>query len=163
MSVEAITRLTGSSTETTVHWYELAAIGAALILEAARMAVTPASPPAAKMIPRCARTQRHFRGRHRRLAAGPGGACSRRRRGFHDGDSVAALLVALIIFVTAVRLIAPNANVLMDRAPVEARVLAERAIAALGADVELDRLRLREQRAGESRRDPPDATSPTSS
>src|ERR1700761_6591283 len=39
VSVEAVTRLTGSSGETTVHWYELAAIGLALLLEAARMAV----------------------------------------------------------------------------------------------------------------------------
>jgi divalent metal cation (Fe/Co/Zn/Cd) transporter len=64
--------------------------------------------------------------------------------GFEDGDSLAALLVALVIFVTAVRLIAENANVLMDREPEEARRLAERAIAELGTEVELDRLRLRE-------------------
>jgi divalent metal cation (Fe/Co/Zn/Cd) transporter len=64
--------------------------------------------------------------------------------GFHDGDSVAGLLVAAIIFVTAGRLIGENANVLMDRAPAQARVAAERAIAALGADIELGRLRLRE-------------------
>ncbi len=42
------------------------------------------------------------------------------------------------------RLISENANVLMDRTPAEARVAAERAIAALGADIELSRLRLRE-------------------
>ncbi len=64
--------------------------------------------------------------------------------GFEDGDSLAALLVAVVIFVTAARLIAENANVLMDRAPEQARMDAERAIAALGAEVELDRLRLRE-------------------
>ena len=64
--------------------------------------------------------------------------------GFADGDSLAALLVAAIIFVTAGRLIAENANVLMDRAPEQARAAAERAIAALGTDIELDRLRLRE-------------------
>jgi divalent metal cation (Fe/Co/Zn/Cd) transporter len=52
--------------------------------------------------------------------------------------------VALIIFVAAVRLIAENANVLMDRAPTDARIAGERAIAALGEDIELDRLRLRE-------------------
>ena len=52
------------------------------------------------------------------------------------------------------RLIGENANVLMDRTPDEARAAAERAIAALGGDIELSRLRLRES-AG--------ATSPTSS
>src|SRR5664280_476091 len=41
-------------------------------------------------------------------------------------------------------LLADNANVLMDRAPEQARSAAERAIAQLGADIELSRLRLRE-------------------
>src|SRR5277367_3170820 len=43
VSVEAITRLTGSAGETTVHWYELAAIVVALLLEAARLAVVLAA------------------------------------------------------------------------------------------------------------------------
>jgi divalent metal cation (Fe/Co/Zn/Cd) transporter len=64
--------------------------------------------------------------------------------GFHQGDSVAALVVAAIIFLAAGRLLGSNANVLMDRTPMEARAAAERAIAGLGADIELSRLRLRE-------------------
>ena len=64
--------------------------------------------------------------------------------GFAQGDSVAALVVAAIICAAAVRLIGENANVLMDRTPAEAREAAERAIAELGADIELSRLRLRE-------------------
>jgi cation diffusion facilitator family transporter len=142
VSVEAISRLTGSGGETTVHWYELAAIGAALMLEAARMAVTLVA-AGRESSPTLRSNAAHF-------AADIAGSLLvlagllATQAGFHDGDSVAALLVAVIIFVTAVRLIAPNANVLMDRAPIEARALAERAIAGLGADVELDRLRLRE-------------------
>jgi cation diffusion facilitator family transporter len=66
------------------------------------------------------------------------------RAGFDQGDSIAALLVALIIAAIATRLLAENANVLMDRAPAEARRGALRAIASVGADVELSRLRLRE-------------------
>jgi len=66
------------------------------------------------------------------------------RAGFAQGDSIAALTVAAIIFATALRLISENANVLMDRTPSEAREAAERAIADLGADIELSRLRLRE-------------------
>ena len=42
------------------------------------------------------------------------------------------------------RLLVVNANVLMDRTPTEARAAAERAIAALGDEIELSRLRLRE-------------------
>jgi cation diffusion facilitator family transporter len=142
VSVEAISRLTGSAGEPTVHWYELAAIGAALILEAVRLAVTLVA-AGRESSPTLRSNAAHF-------AADIAGSLLvlagllATQAGFHDGDSVAALLVAVIIFVTAVRLIAPNANVLMDRAPIEARALAERAIAGLGADVELDRLRLRE-------------------
>src|SRR6266550_3688867 len=64
--------------------------------------------------------------------------------GAREGDSIAALLVAALIVAVATHLIAVNANVLMDRTPEEAREAAERAIADLGADIELSRLRLRE-------------------
>jgi cation diffusion facilitator family transporter len=66
------------------------------------------------------------------------------RAGFADGDAVAALVIAGIIFAAAQRLVMENANVLMDRTPSEAREAAERAIARLEPDIELLRLRLRE-------------------
>ena len=66
------------------------------------------------------------------------------RAGFPGGDASAALVIAAIILATAVRLIAENANVLMDRTPAEAREAAERALARLEPDIELVRLRLRE-------------------
>jgi divalent metal cation (Fe/Co/Zn/Cd) transporter len=66
------------------------------------------------------------------------------RAGFADGDSIAALLVAAIVFAVATRLIMENADILMDRTPLKARAAAERAIAGLGEDIELTRLRLRE-------------------
>lgn len=66
------------------------------------------------------------------------------RAGFARGDASAALVIAVIILVTATRLIAENANVLMDRTPSEAREAAERALARLEPDIELVRLRLRE-------------------
>ena len=66
------------------------------------------------------------------------------RAGFAQGDASAALVIAAIILATAIRLIAENANVLMDRTPAEARGAAERALARLEPDIELVRLRLRE-------------------
>jgi cation diffusion facilitator family transporter len=66
------------------------------------------------------------------------------RTGFAQGDASAALVIAAIILATATRLIAENANVLMDRTPSEAREAAERALARLEPDIELLRLRLRE-------------------
>ena len=66
------------------------------------------------------------------------------RAGFTRGDASAALVIAAIILAAATRLIAENANVLMDRTPAEAREAAERALARLEPDIELVRLRLRE-------------------
>ncbi|MGH2938559.1 MAG: cation diffusion facilitator family transporter [Solirubrobacterales bacterium] len=63
--------------------------------------------------------------------------------GFQQGDAIASLLVAAIIFTAASRLIYENARVLMDTSPLEAQAEAEAAIRALD-DVELRQLRLRE-------------------
>src|SRR5947209_7805388 len=43
------------------------------------------------------------------------------RAGFTQGDAIAALVVAAIICAAAARLVAENANVLMDRTPARAR------------------------------------------
>ncbi len=142
VSVAAISRLAGAGPAPTVHWYELAAIGVALVLEAGRLGVSLA---AARRDASAA-----LRSNAAHFAADMAGSLlvlvglAATHAGFHDGDSLAALLVAAIIFVTAGRLIAENANVLMDRAPAQAQTVAERAIAALGEDVELNRLRVRE-------------------
>jgi cation diffusion facilitator family transporter len=63
--------------------------------------------------------------------------------GFQQGDAIASLLVAAIIFTAAGRLIYENARVLMDTSPLEAQATAEAAIRGLD-DVELRQLRLRE-------------------
>ena len=64
--------------------------------------------------------------------------------GFHEGDAIAALIVAVIIFLAAARLIFENARVLMDTTPAEAHARAYAAISDLGDRVELRRLRVRE-------------------
>ncbi len=66
------------------------------------------------------------------------------RAGFHDGDAIAALIVASIILAAAGRLIFENAQVLMDTAPGAAQAAAREAVLALGPDIELERLRVRE-------------------
>ena len=64
--------------------------------------------------------------------------------GFQQGDAIASLVVAAIIFTAAARLIYENARVLMDTTPAEAQAEAEAAIRGLGDDIELRQLRLRE-------------------
>ena len=65
------------------------------------------------------------------------------RAGYPNGDSVAALFVAVLVLAAATRLIRGNVDVLMDRAPAGAQDAARAAIAALGPSVELRRLRMR--------------------
>jgi divalent metal cation (Fe/Co/Zn/Cd) transporter len=64
--------------------------------------------------------------------------------GFHQGDAAAALVVSAVIFFAATRLVMENAAVLMDATPTEAQDRAREAIAALGPEIELRRLRVRE-------------------
>jgi divalent metal cation (Fe/Co/Zn/Cd) transporter len=64
--------------------------------------------------------------------------------GFHQGDAIAALIVAALIFAAAGRLIFENARVLMDTTPAEAHERAYEAITDLGDGIDLRRLRVRE-------------------
>jgi cation diffusion facilitator family transporter len=142
VAVEAITRLSGTDRAPRVHWYELAVIGVALVLEVGRMSIALAVAQQSDS-PTVRSNVAHFVADMAGSLAVLAGLLAV-HAGFADGDSLAALLVALVILVTALRLIGENANVLMDRAPEHAQLLAEHAIAALGTEVELDRLRLRE-------------------
>ena len=64
--------------------------------------------------------------------------------GFPEGDSIAALFVAVLVLMAAARLIRRNVDVLMDRAPADAEEAARAAIARIEPPVELSRLRLRQ-------------------
>ena len=142
VAVEAIEHLARDASPPRIHWYQFAVIGVALVVDASRTLVS-------------LRTARRYRSAALRsnafhFAGDMVGSLTVLvglvlvDAGLHQGDSVAALLVAAIICAAAARLISENANVLMDRTPAEARAAAERAIAGLGADIELSRLRLRE-------------------
>jgi cation diffusion facilitator family transporter len=65
------------------------------------------------------------------------------RAGYPGGDAIAALFVAVLVVLAALRLARVNVDVLMDRAPLGAEEAARAAIVALGSDVELRRLRMR--------------------
>jgi cation diffusion facilitator family transporter len=64
--------------------------------------------------------------------------------GYENGDSLAALFVAVLVLLAAARLARRNVDVLMDRAPADAFEAARRAIAAVDPPVQLRRLRLRQ-------------------
>lgn len=64
--------------------------------------------------------------------------------GWPNGDSVAALFVAVLVLAAAVRLMKQNVDVLMDRSPAAAHESARVAISALRPRVHLRRLRVRQ-------------------
>ena len=66
------------------------------------------------------------------------------RHGYFNADSIAALFVACIVLVAAVRLMRGNVDVLMDRVPLDAELAARAAIAHIEPAVQLRRLRMRQ-------------------
>jgi cation diffusion facilitator family transporter len=142
VAAEAIRHLARDAAAPRIHWYQFAVIAVALIVDLSRTIV---SRRAARRFASAALRSNafHFAGDMAGSVAVLVGLLAV-DAGFAQGDAVAALLVAVIICAAGARLIGENANVLMDRTPAEAREAAERAIDALGADIELSRLRLRE-------------------
>jgi cation diffusion facilitator family transporter len=140
--VEAIGRLTGGHHALAAHWYIFAVIVAALVIDVSRIVVSLRT--ARKYDSAALRSNAfHFAGDMAGTLAVLGGLVAV-AAGFEQGDAVAALVVACIIFGAAGRLIYENARVLMDTTPAEAQASAEAAINGLGDGVDLQRLRLRE-------------------
>jgi cation diffusion facilitator family transporter len=139
----AILRLTGSShPHVDAAWYALVVIGIVIALDVAR---TVASRRAAKRYHSAA-----FSSNALHFATDLGGSVAVLiglllvREGYPKADSIAALFVACIVLVAAVRLMRGNIDVLMDRVPTDAETAARQAIAGLEPAVELRRLRMRQ-------------------
>ncbi len=140
--IEAVQRLIGGGSSLSARWYVFAVISLAIVVNIVRVGIAYSS---SKRYRSAALRSNSFH-----FASDVGGSVAVLvglivvRAGFRDGDAIAALIVAGFIFTAAARLIFENAQVLMDTAPADAQAVARDAIAALGPEVELDRLRLRE-------------------
>lgn len=141
VAIKAIGRLSGGQS-LAAKWYVFAVIGVAIAINVSR----------ALLLRRSARRYRsaalrsnsfHFAGDVAGSVAVLIGLILVRAR-FPDGDPIAALVVSVIIFAAAGRLVLENAQVLMDTAPVAAQAIARDALVALSPEIELERLRLRE-------------------
>jgi cation diffusion facilitator family transporter len=140
--VEAIGRLTGGGAPFETHGYVFVVIGIALGVDVSRVLVSLRG--AARYKSAALRSNAfHFAGDMVGSVAVLAGLISV-RAGFHQGDAIAALVVAVIILSASARLIYENAQVLMDTTPAEAHALAQAAIEQLGDRLELRRLRVRE-------------------
>jgi cation diffusion facilitator family transporter len=140
--VEAVGQLVRGDHGVQAHWYIFVVIAVALAVDVSRIGVSLRS--ARRYRSAALRSNAfHFAGDLAGSLAVLGGMLAV-AGGFAAGDTVAALVVAAIIFSAAIRLIYENARVLMDTAPADAQARAEAAIEDLGDVVELRRLRLRE-------------------
>jgi cation diffusion facilitator family transporter len=140
--VEAIRRLAGGGPPLATHWYVFAVIAVGLAVDVSRVIVSLRG--AARYRSAALRSNAfHFAGDMAGSLAVLAGIAAV-SAGFAQGDAVAALVVAAIIFSAAARLIVENARVLMDTMPAEAQARAHQAITELDDDIELRRLRVRE-------------------
>jgi cation diffusion facilitator family transporter len=139
----AITHLVGSR-PTSVHatWYAFAVIGIVIAVDVSRTIVSW-------------RASRRYRSAalaanalHFASDLGGSGAVLLGlvlvREGYARADSAAALFVAVLVMLAAVRLMQRNVDVLMDRAPADAEDAARLAIAGIEPVVTLQRLRMRQ-------------------
>jgi cation diffusion facilitator family transporter len=142
VAIEAVLRLFRSSEAPDTRWLVFAVVAVALCVDGAR---TLASLRAARRFNSAAMRSNAFH-----FASDMAGslvvlvALLLVRAGLAQADALAALAIAALILTAAVRLLAENANVLMDRTPVDARELALQALQRLRPEVETGRLRLRE-------------------
>ena len=138
----AIRRLvTGGSPEIDVTWWAIALLLVVIAIDASRVVV---SLRAARRYESAA-----FATNALHFASDLGGSAAvllgllAAARGYPGADSLAALVVAVLVVVGAGRLALQNVDVLMDRSPVGADEAVRSAIAALAPSVELRRLRMR--------------------
>jgi cation diffusion facilitator family transporter len=142
VAIEAISRLSGGHQSLAAKWYVFAVISVAIAINVSRALISRRS---ARRYHSAALRSNSFH-----FASDVAGSVAVLlglilvRAGFPDGDPIAALIVAVIIFAAAGRLVLENAQVLMDTAPAGAEAAARDAIVALSPEIELERLRLRE-------------------
>jgi cation diffusion facilitator family transporter len=147
IAVEAALRLSSGSSPVHPHAYVFVVVGLVLVIDATRATVslrTGRRHRNAALIANAWHFGSDFAGTLAVLA-GLGLAAA----GVPGGDSVAAIFVAAIVLVAALRLGHGNVDVLMDRAPSGISALVERAVRGVSGVAEVRSVRVREA-GGES-------------
>jgi cation diffusion facilitator family transporter len=139
----AISNLVGASEPSVnVTWYALSVIVLVIAIDASRASISWRTGRRYRSAALQANAI-HFAGDLAGSVAVFGGLLAA-AAGYENGDSLAALFVAVLVLVAAGRLGRRNVDVLMDRAPADALEAARQAIATVEPPVELRRLRLRQ-------------------
>src|SRR5262249_3806215 len=110
--VEAVARLISGEGVPSIHWYQVAVIRAAIVLDLGRVLASLRAAARAHS-PALRANAMHFAGDMTGSLAVLVGLLAV-DAGVPQGDAVASLVVAVIILLAAARLIEVNANVLMD-------------------------------------------------
>jgi cation diffusion facilitator family transporter len=139
----AIERLAGNThPQVNARWYALVVIGVVIAIDVSR---TVSSRRAARRYSSAA-----FASNALHFGSDLGGSAAVLvgllfvRAGYDRADSIAALFVACIVLLAAIRLMRGNVDVLMDIVPEDAEEAARRAIVGIEPPVELRRLRMRQ-------------------
>jgi cation diffusion facilitator family transporter len=143
IAARAVSNLVGASEPSVdVTWYALVVIGFVIVIDASRAVISQRAGRRYRSAALQANAL-HFAGDLAGSVAVLAGLLVA-AGGYENGDSLAALFVAVLVLLAAGRLVRRNVDVLMDRAPPGALEAAEQAIAAIDPPVELRRLRLRQ-------------------
>jgi cation diffusion facilitator family transporter len=139
----AVSNLAGASEPSVdVTWYALVVIGLVIAIDASRTVISRRAGRRYRSAALQANAL-HFAGDLAGSVAVLAGLLAA-AGGYANGDSLAALFVAVLVLLAAGRLARRNVDVLMDRAPADAIEAARRAIVGVDPPVELRRLRLRQ-------------------
>src|SRR4051794_2990961 len=147
IGVEAVLRLRSGGGDVQAHWYAFVLLGAVLVVDATRAVLSY----------RVGRSERndalvasavHFASDFAGTTAVLIGLVAV-AAGYPRGDAIAALCVAVLVLVAAVRLAALNVDILMDRAPSGLDRAIEQAALRVPGVTEVRSVRVREA-AGES-------------
>ncbi|MGH3038880.1 MAG: cation diffusion facilitator family transporter, partial [Gaiellaceae bacterium] len=129
LAAAAIRRLVDGTFDVDVTWYALLVIGVVIVIDASRAAVSRRASRKFQS-PAFAASALHFAGDLAGSTAVLLGLLAA-RAGYPEGDAAAALFVAALVLVAAVRLMRRNVDVLMDQAPVNEVAAARSAIEQL--------------------------------
>jgi cation diffusion facilitator family transporter len=143
IAARAVSNLAGASEPSVdVTWYALVVIGLVIAIDASRTVISRRAGRRYRSAALQANAL-HFAGDLAGSVAVLAGLLAA-AGGYANGDSLAALFVAVLVLLAAGRLARRNVDVLMDRAPADAIEAARRAIVGVDPPVELRRLRLRQ-------------------
>ncbi|HMJ35342.1 MAG TPA: cation diffusion facilitator family transporter [Baekduia sp.] len=142
IALQAATRLIGGSHgEVDAQWWTFVVLGVVLVVDVTRMVVSHRA-AVRHGSPALASNALHFASDMVGTVAVLIGLVLA-RAGSPEADSFAALAVAVLVVVAAVRLMRRNVDVLMDATPEEAAAAARAAIETAEPEIELRRLRVR--------------------